>query len=355
MAGSFAVAQTLAPPPDPRPTQLALLPRPLPGESLLSWVDHVASTFGLSRTDTAQHLGLHTASMAKHLLRINEPDLDHLRARTGLTSEELSAMTADSGLAKRATGGRRVPFYAGVQRFMDRNSPACPQCVGETEGRWQLDWRLAISVFCHRHRCYLVSQCECRHRLHPSDRGSASRLVCATQRSQRLRPCRRLVADLPAIALNDEHLAAVGQLIDQRLTDIEAPELNWAMHLVLRVGSERQIEDADPDVYAAFSQFCRRRDALLARLRGQPGMVLINEPAQERLILAAVVRIAGALVFADDLNEQAQRFCELATPRWDTVRSDILHPRVSCARLVRAFNTYGMPGKSKWNKTRTNP
>ncbi|MFQ6397070.1 TniQ family protein [Nocardia sp. KC 131] len=118
-----------------RPPRLALCPRPLPGESLSSWIDCAGSVFGLSPTDTAKQMGLGFESLAGQLTRLGHQYLPNLEARTGLTAAELTAMTAASGLARRFMEGRGRYRYNGVPQFENSHSAACPRCVAETDGR----------------------------------------------------------------------------------------------------------------------------------------------------------------------------------------------------------------------------
>ncbi|MFQ6329659.1 TniQ family protein [Nocardia sp. CWNU-33] len=141
MEKSVAVTQIRASRPVARPPRLAICPRPLPGESLLSWIDCASSLFGLSRTDVTQQMGLGFGPGANQLDRIGHQYLPYVEGRTGLTVAELTAMTAASGLAKRFLEGRGRYRYNGVPQFVENHSPACPRCIAETGGRWQLNWR----------------------------------------------------------------------------------------------------------------------------------------------------------------------------------------------------------------------
>ena len=155
------------------PRLMPITVEPLPGEALDSWLDalaarldtplgHMIGRLGLGR-DHANGLRSSHAGIWTTLLRPEEAD--YLAAAAGLKVDVLHAMT----LAR--WHGRAIHLDL-QRREVDRKtlwgrprgSRFCPACLADTNGRWQLTWRLAWSFACMTHRTLLVDSCAaCDH------------------------------------------------------------------------------------------------------------------------------------------------------------------------------------------------
>lgn len=141
---------------------LPLRVAPLPGEAIDSWLEAIAARHKATFGAVLAQCGM-TADSNKRVPLICPPApvIDGIAYVAGVTPDVVSAMTL-------------TPIYAGMPSFRRRrngwqwrvNSRACPQCLAETDGRWQLSWRHNLSFACVKHQCLLTDICPtCRHSL----------------------------------------------------------------------------------------------------------------------------------------------------------------------------------------------
>jgi hypothetical protein len=140
---------------------LPLRTAPVAGEALDSWLEAQARrngvTFGclLGRLDLVDR-----CRRPKWMIDLTEHQLHFLSIATGIDRTRLTAMTlsAFDGVALKVDPNRRVTARtfpwddAGRSRY-------CPECLLESDGRWQLAWRLRWSFACSIHHCLLEDLC----------------------------------------------------------------------------------------------------------------------------------------------------------------------------------------------------
>ncbi|MFI6997149.1 TniQ family protein [Nocardia sp. NPDC050175] len=250
---------------------LAFCPRPLAGESFLSWIDVVAECYGIGRQQAFHTVGLSWANHRLSRLSLAMPAqfADQVVVRTGLSPSELKDLTIARypGLDDAVRGGDPLWVQANT-------SAACVDCLGENGGRWMLEWKMAFVVACQMHGRFLVGRCGCGRGLHRSSIHSASRWRCTgLPRAIITSPepggrCTRRVTDLSAPAPRDVELlntqAAIMALVTATSPTESATstfaDLQWAARLVAETGTGAVLDDcADPLVCEVFEQFCRYR------------------------------------------------------------------------------------------------
>jgi hypothetical protein len=260
---------------------MALVELPLPGESLLSWVDHTASEFGITRSRAAAALGLVTGpTVGAHLQNLTHWISDATAARiqvaTGIKPADSIRLTLrryqPSALAPAAPPPSELrpvsPQGMLSGQFVYRQFITYyPRCVRE-HGRRSIAWHLPWTFMCPQHRCYLQGVCpSCQNAVVPS-RGpltsGCTALVHAGSRPSRDHPghtegySRRCGAELGrarAVVVRDARAAAaqeyVNGLLDapsghataarQALTDLRA-----MVAVALRFGPVELLDGADP-------------------------------------------------------------------------------------------------------------
>ncbi|MFJ4617363.1 TniQ family protein [Streptomyces sp. NPDC088812] len=143
----------------PLPRRLPAVPLPQPGESLFSWVDHVAASYEVDRTQIMHALGLeprsnHAAHLAQYTAQLPLPAVQMLQAATGLEPARLRDMTI-SGIS---TGPERRKPYREMPWAPGETWAFCPKCL-EPPVRWPLWWYQSWAVLCPVHDCYTASFC----------------------------------------------------------------------------------------------------------------------------------------------------------------------------------------------------
>lgn len=151
---------------------------PVEGEALDSWLEAAAHRSHCAFGDLLDAVGLstsHEQRIRSWIIQLSSTEAEKISTATGIGSEQLKSMTLSqySGAALRinsdtGTLNRAFPWSAGhTSRF-------CPMCLEETDGRWQLAWRLGWTFLCTSHNCLLADVCmKCgtaqRRRAHIND------------------------------------------------------------------------------------------------------------------------------------------------------------------------------------------
>ncbi|MCX0270052.1 TniQ family protein [Nocardia zapadnayensis] len=340
----------------------------MPGESLLSWVDHTASIFGLGRMAMAERLGVVSTRRTPRALAdaMSAPDnetVDVVSARTGLSADEVRSMTAHSILtlpyaesALRNAESIARPVF-GVGGFDAVSSAVCPECVRDSGGRWRFEWKVGWTVACAEHRRYLIEGCDCGRPLHSVDRGVASRNQCVGQALLAERSCSQLVVDLESPPVRDADIFA-----DQdRTSDLLAPpqwkseraaaratrrwlRLMWVIQVIAQHGLPGALDHGrvDPVVVAAFDRYCTRRGEASFPQKTPP----VPGP-DKRLVVAALLRIAWEIILGEDPRERIEWFLEPQRSRWDLIDQGMLFPRVGVGPLAPALRE-GLDMEQEW-------
>lgn len=334
--------------------RLAICPRPLPDESLLSWLDEVAVCFGLPRGRAAHEVGLHMAGeqprpLSSLMVHVPAEVVARVAERTGLLPDEILAMTFH-GYRNARWNNAEVDLRNWIS---SPSSNACTACLTENGNRWLLAWRAALVYSCPIHHRYLVSRCACGRPLHIASRDAGrSRFRCARRRQgdrPDLEVCGRPVVELPDVPVDDQQVLAdqqrVVDLFDGGDDAAQArrllKEVMWTARLVAEVGVVELLDGADEPVRQAFAEFCRARAAGgLARTSRS----LITAARENCLTMAAVVGQAARIVFADNPEEPVSRFCAIIEANVPHINPYTLWQSRSndASRLTAVFARHGL-------------
>lgn len=160
-------------------SEIRTLPRllkPVQGVSLPSYVDQLAEMYSVPLQVMLKYLGLTSGEKYEKLngfgIVLSDEKIHNVAKATGVEAGTVSKMllssyngicldlsdideTADS---VRRASVREWAYFSG--------SFACPQCLEETNGAWQVKWKLPWSFACVTHRCLLIDTCpQCERRL----------------------------------------------------------------------------------------------------------------------------------------------------------------------------------------------
>ncbi len=145
--------------------------RPLPGESLDSWLETIAERMDTTWGDLLEGIGLTSLQeqrrrnyLATTLRALSVPQLAAVSHSTGVDADVLQSMTFSALLDQlpRSAGARSVPTNS-LLWLRGFRSRYCAPCLGERGGRWSLWWRLRWAFACERHQCLLQDLCpDCR-------------------------------------------------------------------------------------------------------------------------------------------------------------------------------------------------
>lgn len=132
----------------------------MPGEGIDSWLEATARRMEVSLGAVARALDLPTATRPAWIKWLSRDQLDAIANATGTSSYAIRAMTLSiydrTALQLDADSHRLDPtFPFGALSW----SRYCPQCLRESQGRWQLAWRLGWCFACVLHNCLLADAC----------------------------------------------------------------------------------------------------------------------------------------------------------------------------------------------------
>ncbi|MEU9521768.1 TniQ family protein [Streptomyces sp. NPDC048224] len=216
---------------------------PVVGEALDSWLEFLAARLHCRFSDVLRSLGLPVRDVG-----LSNPMLPRWAVRS--TAAEIASISAASGVAEAVLVSmtlRRFDGYAVVirpdQRRVERRvlwgragSRYCPVCLDESDGRWQLSWRLGWSFACTRHQVLLADRCPACHRI-PRVRAHPRRETprpgrCAGPQldGPRGARCHHPLSDIPVVALeHDGPVARTQRLIDHLLAEPEQT-VHWPLY-----------------------------------------------------------------------------------------------------------------------------
>lgn len=153
-------------------TTLALVPPPRSGETLPSWVNRIAAANHLALGWALHSLTLTTSLSYRsrpvtygHYL--NPDTAANIISLTGIDTDTLHSMLTTSWIGTYAagTGPNGEDWKTDARVFAQHNwvylngSHYCPQCLHETGGAWQLNWKLPWNFLCETHQTFLHSAC----------------------------------------------------------------------------------------------------------------------------------------------------------------------------------------------------
>ena len=164
-----------------RPSSVRTLPirvPPSPGESLPSYADRLAASLDVPLATLLERIGLATRDPGWHVPAGYGVMLDPGRVRGFACAARLGEGEVSGMLLSRFSGVccdlseldvrdlRSLQSATYPQWVYPVGSHVCPRCVVESGGVWKLNWKLAWSFACVRHRCLLVDTCPaCRKRI----------------------------------------------------------------------------------------------------------------------------------------------------------------------------------------------
>ena len=160
---------------------------PEPGESIESWLEHLADANGLTTAQLLTATGRGRGE-TRYLTLAPSPDtVARLAALARVDEDQVYAATLArfDGTALDLTGLDPADRYSYRQVAARGWTPAhgtqiCPACLTDT-GVWQSAWRLLIVTACTRHQSLLAAQCPSCWRPFRDQRHSHLRRVGASQ------------------------------------------------------------------------------------------------------------------------------------------------------------------------------
>ena len=138
---------------------LPLRVAPLTGEALDSWLETLAARHQVPLGDVLARCQLSfRAPVSGWIAVLTTAQLDHVGQMSSVAPQTIAAMTLLPQARRLAVlePHDHVPRVLWIRRTGSR---MCRRCLGETDGRWQLRWRLNWSFACPQHRCLLCDVC----------------------------------------------------------------------------------------------------------------------------------------------------------------------------------------------------
>ena len=148
---------------------------PVPGEALTSYIDRLAAMHKVDRLVMLQAVGMieneRYERMTGYGVLLDDERLERFSTATRLSRSvvvnmllasykgvaiNLSGVNANAPDTLRRAAISEWAYFTG--------SHACPHCIREDQGAWQLAWKLPWSFACVKHKCYLVPYCPCCRR-----------------------------------------------------------------------------------------------------------------------------------------------------------------------------------------------
>ena len=248
---------------------------PQDGESIESWLEHLADANGLTTAQLLTATGRGRAG-TRYLTLAPSPDtVARLAALARVGEQAVYAATLASfdGTALDLTGLDPTDRHSYRQVAARGWVPAhgtqiCPTCLAET-GAWQTAWRLLTVTACTRHGDLLVAECPAcqrpfRDQRHSHLRRVGGSLVCGNPLGDG--PTRQCPHDLTTIAASpaDEAVMLTQRRVDAALDGHDIEVLG------------------QPACPAAYLTDLRHLTTLLLHLAGQPCRTENNERFQVR-------------------------------------------------------------------------
>ncbi|MDU0314116.1 TniQ family protein [Phycicoccus sp. M110.8] len=354
-----------------------------PGESLCSWLDRMADHNCVGRATMWHTLGLTSpARQAPQAFGVVLPpeQVTHMAGRTGEPEGAIEAALLSHFRDRVLTVEDLHPdvpalvsTWGRVHWVYTRSSMACPTCLAESGGVWQLTWKLPWLFMCERHQCYLVSTCPCcGHALQSNKEDKRQRTMCTapvlsrdagdtpSAGRTRMAACSTELTTVGAAAVNDdtarERMAWARRLVEGGFLDEPGPggpveplvmtaNLRAATRLVLHQGCPELLAGADDAIVGAFQRHVADREQRLAQKAREPGRIVAYRDApRSSLLMAAALRIAVPMLVgtSESVHGHVRQFIEssYALPggraRWDRVLRTWTPPSPMSGAVVAA-------------------
>ena len=212
---------------------------PRPGESIESWLEHLADANGLTTAQLLNATGRGRAGTRYLTLAPSPETITRLAALARVDAQHVSAATlaAFDGTALDLTGLDPSDRHSYRQVAARGWPPAhgtqiCPTCLAE-HGAWQAAWRLLIVTTCTQHHSLLVARCpSCRRpfrdQRHSHLRRVGAALVCGNPLGAG--PTKQCQHDLTAISTKpaSEDVLALHDRVDAALAGQQVTVLGQA-------------------------------------------------------------------------------------------------------------------------------
>jgi hypothetical protein len=195
------------------PRRLPIVLDPLSGEGLDSWLETYARRLRSCSRDLLDHLGLASSTLSRMVTTLTPAEREILSAGTGIAPHVLTGMTLQPlhGIAVTIDPTRRTTVHPPAWR-RQTGSRFCPTCLGDSDGRWLLRWRLPWAFACPIHARLLVDLCpDCGKRPSPHRPGTRADATIAghctvalpspTPGGWRAQTCGRRLTQIPARTL----------------------------------------------------------------------------------------------------------------------------------------------------------
>ncbi len=294
---------------------------PRPGESIESWLEHLADANGLTTAQLLNATGQGRAS-ARYLTLAPSPEtIARLAALARVDEQDVYAATLSvfDGTALDLTGLDPADRHSYRQVAARGWAPAhgtqiCPACLADT-GAWQTAWRLLIVTTCTRHQSLLVAKCpSCRRPFRDQHHSHLRRVGAATLCGNPLGagPVQQCQHDLTTITSTDATDEVVGlqTRVDTALTGHPATvlgqptdaavyltDLRHLTTLLLHLASQSGAEQIAGWVVDLVAEADERT--------GERGPRWGMRPPDQPAVRAAVLAIADGILQAPDLEAAA--------------------------------------------------
>ncbi len=298
---------------------LPLRVAPLTGEALDSWLETLAARHQVPVGDVLARCQLSFRTpVAGWIAVLTTAQLDHVGQMSRVAPQTIAAMTLLPQARRLAVlePHDHVPRVLWIRRTGSR---MCRRCVGETDGRWQLRWRLNWSFACPQHRCLLCDVCP----------------HCG-------RPQRRQLQQRTAIP-------QPGRCT--QMTELASPQRGQPCLASLAEGEVTSVADGHPVLHAQ-----KRIDALLAgegtdlALYGarppSPAVVLRDVHRLARWIITSVNRNAVAQILGSVLIEEIAPAQARTWPIRRTLEAANPSVHEAAAAITVALTVLGQPSRS---------
>lgn len=216
-------------------TALPVTFTPRPGESLESWLEHLADANGLTTAEVITAIGVlverryltvlpdrPTASRLAAMARVDQQDVYAATlSRFDGTAIDLTGLDPADQHSYRKVAARGWTPVHGTQ--------VCPGCLAET-GVWQSAWRLLVVTACTRHKNLLIAQCPAcqrpfRDQRHSHLRRVGAALACGNPLGAGpAKHCQRDLTTIPAAAASPDVLALQAR-VETALTGVDVEVL----------------------------------------------------------------------------------------------------------------------------------
>lgn len=321
-----------------------------------SWIDRLAVDHGLTRSEIWTAIGVTDQASdfpINYGITLSREVLDQITETTGVSHSRIRHALLERydgtalDMASLSSYSTAPPWARNLWAHVGSTS-ACPECVSETDGQWQTQWKLAWIFGCPTHSGYLCPACPaCGTRWQSRPRDHRQTTVCANHSERttgRSRADTKIIcgfraADAPVTRINDQaakrilvELAAAcdGAAIPNELSARELfTDLIDICRLVFNVAPPGLLDKGtDSKVAEAFAMHAQERDDEQPRKGkdAKAGFRSYRHTPSNPLLLAAALKLAWPIVTTADPSERVHDLIAagIETPagriRWGQLR-----------------------------------